>query len=362
MKTNGGVSESHMKTDSIRLTQFSPAAGCGCKLSPDILRRILSGVETGTPENTQPSLLVGNDSRDDSAAVDIGNGRALLSTTDFFTPIVDDPREFGEIAATNAISDIYAMGGTPTVAIAILGWPVDKLAPEVAREVLSGARAICSKAGITLAGGHSIDISEPIFGLAVSGLVDIDHLRRNDSAIDGDALFLTKPLGVGIISTAGKRARATQQDLALASESMRTLNKIGAELSSLEGVTAMTDVTGFGLAGHLTEMMRGSGLDASIDWSAIPTIGDLETYITEGCVPGGTDRNFGAIAMHLPPLTDFQRAVLCDPQTSGGLLIAVRPEARDEIASRLNAAGLPSAPIGDLSIATSEQPKLTICA
>jgi selenide,water dikinase len=239
---------------------------------------------------------------------------------------------------------------------------VDKLAPEVAREVLSGARAICSKAGITLAGGHSIDISEPIFGLAVSGLVDIDHLRRNDSAIDGDALFLTKPLGVGIISTAGKRARATQQDLALASDSMRTLNKIGAELSSLEGVTAMTDVTGFGLAGHLTEMMRGSGLDASIDWSAIPTIGDLETYITEGCVPGGTDRNFGAIAMHLPPLTDFQRAVLCDPQTSGGLLIAVRPEARDEIASRLHAAGLPSAPIGDLSIATSEQPKLTLCA
>jgi selenide,water dikinase len=217
MKTNGGVSESHMTTDSIRLTQFSPAAGCGCKLSPDILHRILSGVETGTPENTQASLLVGNDSRDDSAAVDIGNGRALLSTTDFFTPIVDDPREFGEIAATNAISDIYAMGGTPTVAIAILGWPVDKLAPEVAREVLSGARAICSKAGITLAGGHSIDISEPIFGLAVSGLVDIDHLRRNDSAIDGDALFLTKPLGVGIISTAGKRARATQQDLALAS-------------------------------------------------------------------------------------------------------------------------------------------------
>jgi selenide,water dikinase len=362
MKTNGGVSESHMTTDSIRLTQFSPAAGCGCKLSPDILHRILSGVETGIPENTQASLLVGNDSRDDSAAVDIGNGRALLSTTDFFTPIVDDPREFGEIAATNAISDIYAMGGTPTVAIAILGWPVDKLAPEVAREVLSGARAICSKAGITLAGGHSIDISEPIFGLAVSGLVDIDHLRRNDSAIDGDALFLTKPLGVGIISTAGKRARATQQDLALASESMRTLNKIGAELSSLEGVTAMTDVTGFGLAGHLTEMMRGSGLDASIDWSAIPTIGDLETYITEGCVPGGTDRNFGAIAMHLPPLTDFQRAVLCDPQTSGGLLIAVRPEARDEIASRLHAAGLPSAPIGDLSIATSEQPKLTLCA
>jgi selenide,water dikinase len=239
---------------------------------------------------------------------------------------------------------------------------VDKLAPEVAREVLSGARAICSKAGITLAGGHSIDISEPIFGLAVSGLVDINHLRRNDTAIDGDALFLTKPLGVGIISTAGKRERATQQDLTLASDSMRTLNNIGAELSSLEGVTAMTDVTGFGLAGHLSEMMRGSGLDASIDWSAIPTMGDLERYIAEGCVPGGTDRNFGSIATHLPPLTDFQRAVLCDPQTSGGLLIAVRPEARDEIASRLHAAGLPGRPIGELSIATSDQPKLTLRA
>ena len=352
-----------MTTETIRLTQFSPAAGCGCKLSPEVLRRILTGVETGITGDgiTNPTaLLVGNDNRDDSAAVDIGGGRALLSTTDFFTPIVDDPWDFGQIAATNAISDIYAMGGTPTVAIAILGWPVDKLAPEVASKVLAGARATCAEAGIALAGGHSIDISEPIFGLAVSGLVDIDRLRRNDTAMAGDTLFLTKPLGVGIISTAGKRENASPEDLALASRSMRTLNSIGAELSAIDGVTAMTDVTGFGLAGHLTEMMRGSGLDATLDWAAIPTFGDLERYIDQGCIPGGTGRNFESVAGHLPDLTDFQRAILCDPQTSGGLLVSVRPEACKKVQSILQAADLPSASIGMLSTAASTTPKLML--
>lgn len=353
-----------MTTETIRLTQFSPAAGCGCKLSPEILRRILTGVETGNTAGSNASnlapLLVGNDSRDDSAAVDIGGGRALLSTTDFFTPIVDDPWDFGQIAATNAISDIYAMGGTPTVAIAILGWPVDTLAPEIASKVLAGARETCAEAGIALAGGHSIDISEPIFGLAVSGLVDIDRLRRNDTAMAGDTLFLSKPLGVGIISTAGKRDKASSGDLALANQSMRTLNLIGAQLSGIDGVTAMTDVTGFGLAGHLTEMMRGSGLDASLDWSSIPTIGDLEHYIEQGCIPGGTGRNFESVASHLPDLTDFQRAILCDPQTSGGLLLSVRPEACKEVESILEAAGLPSAAIGTLSPAVSDTPSMTL--
>ncbi len=353
-----------MTTETIRLTQFSPAAGCGCKLSPEILRRILTGVEvgvTGDGSTENPAaLLVGNDSRDDSAALDIGDGRALLSTTDFFTPIVDDPWDFGQIAATNAISDIYAMGGTPTVAIAILGWPVDKLGPEVASKVLAGARATCAEAGIALAGGHSIDISEPIFGLAVSGLVDLDNLRRNDTAMAGDTLFLTKPLGVGIISTAGKRENASPEDLALASRSMRTLNSIGAELSAIDGVTAMTDVTGFGLAGHLTEMMRGSGLDATLDWAAIPTFGDLEHYIDQGCIPGGTGRNFESVASHLPALTDFQRAILCDPQTSGGLLVSVKPEACAEVESALQAAGLPSSPIGTLSLSASATPIMTL--
>ena len=353
-----------MTTETIRLTQFSPAAGCGCKLSPEVLRRILTGVETGgagdESTNNTVALLVGNDSRDDSAAVDIGDGRALLSTTDFFTPIVDDPWDFGQIAATNAISDIYAMGGTPTVAIAILGWPVDTLAPEVASKVLAGARATCAEAGIALAGGHSIDISEPIFGLAVSGLVDIDRLRRNDTAMEGDTLFLTKPLGVGIISTAGKREKASSQDLARASQSMRTLNRIGAELSAIDGVTAMTDVTGFGLAGHLTEMMRGSGLDATLDWAAIPTFGDLPRYIDQGCIPGGTGRNFESVATHMPELTDFQRAILCDPQTSGGLLVSVRPEACAQVQSVLQAADLPSTSIGTLSKAASSTPKMML--
>jgi len=353
-----------MTTEKIRLTQFSPAAGCGCKLSPEILRRILTGVETGDTKESNASnlatLLVGNDSRDDSAAVDIGDGRALLSTTDFFTPIVDDPWDFGQIAATNAISDIYAMGGTPTVAIAILGWPVDTLAPEIASKVLAGARATCAEAGIALAGGHSIDISEPIFGLAVSGLVDIERLRRNDTSMAGDTLFLTKPLGVGIISTAGKRDKASSRDLALASQSMRTLNNIGAALSAIDGVTAMTDVTGFGLAGHLTEMMLGSGLDASLDWSSIPTFGDLERYIEQGCIPGGTGRNFESVAFHLPDMNDVQRAILCDPQTSGGLLLSVRPEACKEVESVLEAAGLPSKAIGTLSVAASTKPTMTL--
>ena len=357
-----------MTTDVIRLTQFSPAAGCGCKLSPEVLRRILTGVETGretgqivgNSTESLSTLLVGNDSRDDSAAVDIGDGRALLSTTDFFTPIVDDPWDFGQIAATNAISDIYAMGGRPTVAIAILGWPVDTLAPEVASQVLAGARATCAEAGIALAGGHSIDISEPIFGLAVSGLVDIDRLRRNDTAMAGDTLFLTKPLGVGIISTAGKREKASIEDLMLASQSMRNLNIIGPELSAITGVTAMTDVTGFGLAGHLAEMMRGSGLDANLEWTKIPTFGDLKRYIELGCIPGGTARNFDSIKHHIPSLSDFQRAILCDPQTSGGLLVSVRPESCDEVAAMLSTAGLPCIPIGTLSVAGSKTPAMSL--
>ncbi len=243
-----------MNSNTIKLTQFSPAAGCGCKLSPETLREILSPVEIDALEDSTSPLLVGNSSRDDAAAIDIGGGRALLSTTDFFTPIVDDPFEFGQISATNAISDIYAMGGHPTVAIAILGWPVDKLAPAIASRVLAGARHTCREAGIALAGGHSIDISEPIFGLAVSGLVDIEKLKQNNSARSGDTLFLTKPLGVGIISTAIKRGTAQASDVELASQSMRSLNGIGPSLARVKGVNALTDVTGFGLLGHLTEI------------------------------------------------------------------------------------------------------------
>ena len=214
------------------------------------------------------------------------------------------------------------MGGHPTVAIAILGWPVDKLAPAIASRVLAGARQTCREAGIALAGGHSIDISEPIFGLAVSGLVDIERLKQNNTAQNGDTLFLTKPLGVGIISTAIKRGKAQASDVELASQSMRLLNRIGPSLAEINGVNALTDVTGFGLAGHLTEIMAASALDADINWSQIPTLPNLEYYVEEECVPGGTGRNYTSIKKHLPPLNPTQRAILCDPQTSGGLLVS----------------------------------------
>ena len=349
-----------MESHTIKLTQFSPAAGCGCKLSPETLREILTPVEVDALEDSTSPLLVGNSSRDDAAAVDIGGGRALLSTTDFFTPIVDDPFEFGQISATNAISDIYAMGGHPTVAIAILGWPVDKLAPAIASRVLAGARQTCREAGIALAGGHSIDISEPIFGLAVSGLVDIERLKQNNTAQNGDTLFLTKPLGVGIISTAIKRGKAQASDVELASQSMRLLNRIGPSLAEINGVNALTDVTGFGLAGHLTEIMAASALDADINWSQIPTLPNLEYYVEEECVPGGTGRNYTSIKKHLPPLNPTQRAILCDPQTSGGLLVTAQPEAVDHVSKVLKDAGLPFSPIGRLNKQVNEQASLKL--
>ena len=304
--------------------------------------------------------MVGNSTKDDAAVYDLGDGSGVISTTDFFMPIVDDPFEFGRVAATNAISDIYAMGGHPTVAIAILGWPVDKLAPAIASRVLAGARQTCREAGITLAGGHSIDISEPIFGLAVSGLVDIENLKQNNTAQNGDVLFLTKPLGVGIISTAIKRGKAQASDVELASQSMRSLNRIGSSLAGLKGVSALTDVTGFGLLGHLSEIMTASALDAEISWSQIPKLPNLEHYVEEGCVPGGTERNFLSIERHLPPLSQTQRAILCDPQTSGGLLVTVQPEAVDQIVSVLEEAGLPFSPIGRLSKQVNEQVTLKL--
>ena len=331
---------------SVKLTQFSSAAGCGCKLSPEVLSEILRDVGTDT---SHTDLLVGNDKRDDAAAVDLGDGRALLSTTDFFTPIVDDAYDFGRIAAANAISDIYAMGGVPTVAIAILGWPVDHLAPSIAGKVLSGAKAICQQAGIALAGGHSIDAKEPIFGLAVSGLVAIEHLKRNSSAQAGDTLFLTKPLGAGIISTAVKRAKAIQADLQASIDQMTKLNDIGSDLAAIAGVNAMTDVTGFGLAGHLIEMIEGAGLDAAIDWDAVPKHNNLDFYISKDCLPGGTSRNIKAAGAAISGLEESVLPVLCDPQTSGGLLIAVSDEATAEVTELLRAKALPCKPIGYLS-------------
>lgn len=329
----------------IRLTQYSHGAGCGCKISPKVLEVILAG---SGAQNLDPKLWVGNASRDDAAVYALDEERGVVSTTDFFMPIVDDPYDFGRIAATNAISDIYAMGGDPLMAIAILGWPVNLLPAEVAREVIRGGRAVCDAAGIPLAGGHSIDAPEPIFGLAVTGVVEKKHMKRNDTASAGCKLYLSKPLGIGILTTAEKKAKLREQDVGLARDWMCTLNKPGARFGKLAGVTAMTDVTGFGLLGHLVEMADGAGLTAQLDYAAVPRLPGVDYYLAEGCVPGGTLRNFDSYGEKIAPISEDQRNLLCDPQTSGGLLIAVSAEAEAEFLAVAAELGLTLAPIGQL--------------
>ncbi|WP_323845949.1 selenide, water dikinase SelD [Microbulbifer magnicolonia] len=332
-------------TEQIRLTQFSHGAGCGCKISPKVLEVILAG---SGAQNLDPRLWVGNASRDDAAVYAIDDERGVISTTDFFMPIVDDPYDFGRIAATNAISDVYAMGGDPLMAIAILGWPVNLLPAEVAREVIRGGRAICDEAGIPLAGGHSIDAPEPIFGLAVTGVVEKRFVKRNDSASAGCRLYLTKPLGIGVLTTAEKQGKLRAEDVGLARDWMCTLNKAGSRFGRLEGVRAMTDVTGFGLLGHLVEMADGSGLSARIDYAAVPRLASVEHYLEQGCVPGGTHRNFDSYGERIAPLSDAHKLLLCDPQTSGGLLMAVAPEGEAEFLATARELGLELAPIGEL--------------
>jgi selenide,water dikinase len=327
----------------IRLTQYSHGAGCGCKISPKVLEVILAG---SGAQNLDPKLWVGNASRDDAAVYAIDEERGVVSTTDFFMPIVDDPFDFGRIAATNAISDIYAMGGDPLMAIAILGWPVNLLPPEVAREVIRGGRAVCDAAGIPLAGGHSIDAPEPIFGLAVTGLVDKRHMKRNDTAQVGDRLYLTKPLGIGILTTAEKKSKLRDEDVGVARDWMCTLNKPGSRFGKLAGVTAMTDVTGFGLLGHLVEMADGAQLTARLEYAAVPRLPGIEHYLEQGCVPGGTLRNFDSYGDRIAPLGDAQRDLLCDPQTSGGLLVAVTASGEAEFVAVARELGLDLAPIG----------------
>ena len=323
--------------EDIKLTQYSHGAGCGCKISPAILDQIL---HSSIPSAIDPRLLVGNDKRDDAAVFDLGNGSALISTTDFFMPIVDDAYDFGRIASANAISDVYAMGGKPVMAIAILGWPIDKLGPEVAQKVLEGARAICAEAGISLAGGHSIDCPEPVFGLSVNGMVDIRHLKQNSTAIAGCRLYLTKALGVGILSTAQKKGVLRPEDAAIALKSMTTLNKLGEVFGKLDSVKAMTDVTGFGLLGHLSEMCEGSGLSAVIEFEKVPVISSLPYYLEQNCYPGGSQRNWKSYGHKVNALSDHQRFVLSDPQTSGGLLVAVEPEGAEDFERLLREQGL----------------------
>ena len=327
-----------LSLDKIQLTKYSHGAGCGCKISPKVLDEILSS-NLVMPDNDK--LIVGNHSKDDAAVYDIGNGTALISTTDFFMPIVDDPYEFGRIASANAISDVYAMGGKPVLAIAILGWPINVLPPAVAKKVIEGSRSICMEAGIPLAGGHSIDSPEPIFGLAVNGFVALENIKQNNTAREGDLLFLTKPLGVGILTTAEKKGILKEEHKGMAAKQMMQLNKVGELLGKVKGVHAMTDVTGFALLGHLVEMAEGSSLSAMIEFNKIPMIAhDLESYINQKSIPGGTHRNWDSYGDKIGVITDYQKAILADPQTSGGLLIAVSPESVQEVQDILGQSGL----------------------
>ena len=338
--------------ENIKLTQYSHGAGCGCKISPKILDEILQS-SFSMPDNNR--LLVGNHSKDDAAVYDLLNGTALISTTDFFMPIVDDPYNFGRIASANAISDVYAMGGNPVLAIAILGWPINILPPLVARRVIEGSKSICLEAGIPLAGGHSIDSPEPIFGLAVNGLVDIKNLKQNNTAKKGDVLLLTKKIGVGILTTAEKKNQLTESDKLLAAEQMMELNKVGSRLGGVAGVHAMTDVTGFGLLGHLIEMAEGSGLSATIEFNRVPFISKrLIEYVEMGAVPGGTNRNWDSyghkVQLENTGAESLYKNILADPQTSGGLLISVGRDSLEEVISVLNEFGLSerTTPIGEM--------------
>lgn len=321
-----------MAGEIIRLTQYSRGAGCGCKIAPKVLEEIL---QTSLPGNTDSNLLVGNASNDDAAVYDIGNGQALISSTDFFMPIVDDAFDFGRIAAANAISDIYAMGGKPVLAIAILGWPVEQLSASLAQKVLDGARTICAEAGISLAGGHSIDAPEPIFGLSVNGLISTQKIKRNDTAREGDWLLITKPIGTGILSTAQKRSVINEEHVPLMIEQMSQLNKVGTLLADLKHVTAMTDITGFGLLGHVVEMTNGAGLSAELYYSKVPVMKGAREYLQQRIVPDATYRNWNAYSSQ----TAFDKGVnvmeafnlLPDPQTNGGILFSVNEEGLNEV-------------------------------
>ncbi len=341
----------------IKLTEYSHGQGCGCKISPKVLDTIL---ESSLTEINDPNLLVGNHSRDDAAVYDLGNGEAVISTTDFFMPIVDDPFTFGRIAATNAISDIYAMGGNPLMAIAIFGWPLDKLPAEVGQQVVEGGRSVCQEAGIILAGGHSIDSPEPIFGLAVTGRVSIKHLKENSKAKVGDKIYLTKPLGIGILTTAQKQKKITLEDERRAIDTMCQLNDIGAKIATIDGVNAITDVTGFGLGGHLSEVCIGSNVAATINYNKVPILPNIKDYLANGCSPGGAQRNFDSYGQNLSKINGEVQSIICDPQTSGGLLIMVADSAQDEFNQVMIKAGFALEAIGEIVQLDKDNPVVQI--
>lgn len=314
-----------------RLTSLSHGGGCGCKIAPGVLADLLKGAAPAAPF---AQLLVGAETADDAAVYRLNDQQAVIATTDFFMPIVDDPFDFGRIAAANALSDVYAMGGAPILALAILGMPINVLPPGVIREILRGGESVCMQAGIPIAGGHSIDSVEPIYGLAALGLVHPDHVKRNSDARAGDALVLGKPLGVGILSAALKKGRLEKAGYRAMLETTTRLNRAGPALAQIAGVHAMTDVTGFGLLGHLLEMCRGSGLGARIEMASIPLLPDTLAMAHAGLVTGASARNwmsFGSDVRLDPRLDEAHKALLCDPQTSGGLLVACARNAAADV-------------------------------
>lgn len=339
-----------MTENKIRLTQFAHGAGCGCKIAPMVLDEILEGNKSAF----FPNLLVGNDKKDDAAVLQLNEEDALISTTDFFTPIVDDAFLFGKIAAANALSDVYAMGGSPTLALAILGWPVEKLPASLANQVIKGAIEVCREAGIPLAGGHSIDAVEPFFGLSVNGMVKLQYLKRNDTPNEGDYLFITKPLGIGILTTAAKREVLLEEDEQSLHKIITRLNSLGGALGKFESVTAMTDVTGFGLAGHLLEMLGENELSAEIYADKIPLLPNLEYYMNKFIVPDATYRNWKAYHEQIDIKPDVNGThmfhILPDPQTNGGLMFTVKPEGLEDMIEFLKSNNLEdfSAPIGHI--------------
>jgi selenide,water dikinase len=329
----------------LRLTAFSHGGGCGCKIAPAVLREILGGAGAGAVPS---ALLVGLETSDDAAVYQLNERQAIVATTDFFMPIVDDPYDFGMIAATNALSDVYAMGGTPLFALALVGMPVDKLPVETIRRILDGGEAVCARAGIPVAGGHTIDSVEPIYGLVAIGVVDPRHLKRNAGARIGDALVLGKPLGIGVYSAALKKGRLAPPEYAAMLASTTRLNTPGIAFGAMPAVHALTDVTGFGLVGHLLEICRASSAGATIDFARVPLLPGVRDLAAAGMITGASARNWAgcADAVHWErPAADVERALLTDPQTSGGLLVACAPDAVDDVLAVFRTEGFADAAV-----------------
>jgi selenide,water dikinase len=330
-------------TNPIKLTQYSHGGGCGCKIAPSVLAEMLAAMPRPP---SYPNLLVGTENSDDAAVYKLNESQAIVVTTDFFMPIVDDARDFGRIAATNALSDVYAMGATPILALAVVGMPIDKLPLATIQEILAGGASVCDAANIPLAGGHSIDTPEPIYGLAAVGIVHPDHVKRNDRAKDGDVLILGKPLGVGVLSAALKKGKLNDAGYRQMLETTTQLNHVGMRLAAMPQVHAMTDVTGFALLGHLLEICRGSKLGAELRFGDVPILSFALELAQQGYATGAADRNWKSYGaeVDLPQgFPEWQRKLLCDPQTSGGLLVACAPEAADEVLESFHAAGFSGA-------------------